>query len=95
MIFYFPIFGQCVIISETHVFYGGTFHEIHSASCALLGSLAILCNGATVVLSEAVSSGVVLQCNITGGLSALETKINAQTSSDAVRSLVKALFGIM
>ena len=58
-------------------------------------SLAILCNGATVVLSEAVSSGVVLQCNITGGLSALETKINAQTSSDAVRSLVKALFGIM
>ncbi len=57
-------------------------------------SLAILCNGATVVLSEAVSSGVVLQCNITGGLSALETKINAQTSSDSVRSLVKALFGI-
>lgn len=57
-------------------------------------SLAILCNGATVVLSEAVSSGVVLQCNITGGLSALEEKINSQTTSQTVRSLVKALFGI-
>ena len=59
-----------------------------------IDSLNELCNGATVVLSEAVSSGVVLQCNITGGVSALEEKINAQTTSLTVRSLVKALFGI-
>lgn len=57
-------------------------------------SLSELCNGAVVVLGQAVSSGVVLQFNLEGGASALKTQIENKTTSSEVQNLVKTLFGI-
>ena len=57
-------------------------------------SLTDLCNGATYVLSHAITNGVVLTYSITGGQETLVNKINEKTSNEQVRTLVKTLFGI-
>ncbi len=57
-------------------------------------SLNELCNGAVVVLGQAVASGVVLQFNITGGSTTLCQQIENKTSNVEIQTLVKSLFGI-
>lgn len=58
-------------------------------------SLNELCNGATVVLSQAVSKGVVINVTTSGGLEALENLIEEKTNNLTIQNLIKKLFGII
>ncbi len=60
----------------------------------LIESLTDLCNGATYVLTQAVNSNIVLNCNINGGLETLALEIDNFTDNETVKNLVKFLFGI-
>lgn len=57
-------------------------------------ALSDLCNGATVVLTQAVANGTVLANNMETGNAGLLTQIGLKTSDAKVIGLVKALFQI-
>lgn len=57
-------------------------------------SLSELCNGATLILNQSISKGVVIECSVTGGLEKLEEEIEKTTKNLIIQDLVKQLFGI-
>ena len=57
-------------------------------------SLTELCNGATIVLTRAVSLNVKIQNNSSSILQNIFTKIDEKTTDETVRSLVKTLFAV-